>query len=82
MKVQKVTMAPQGPEFSEIVQGYWRVGDWNRSAQEHLSFLKQHIEPSKLKSFLSAVLSLSRTTLMLIITTALLRRLLSQLKLH
>jgi len=37
-------MAPQGPEFSEIVQGYWRMGDWNRSAQEHLSFLKQHIE--------------------------------------
>lgn len=44
MTVNKVSMVPQGPEFSEIVQGYWRMGDWNRSAQEHLSFLKQHIE--------------------------------------
>ncbi len=44
MTVNKVCMAPQGPEFSEVVQGYWRMGDWNRSAQEHLSFLKQHVE--------------------------------------
>ncbi len=44
MTVNKVSMAPKGPEFSEIVQGYWRMGDWNRSAQEHLSFLKQHVE--------------------------------------
>ncbi len=44
MTVKKISMAPQGPEFSEVVQGYWRMGDWNRSAQEHLSFLKQHVE--------------------------------------
>ncbi|GAM64278.1 oxidoreductase [Vibrio ishigakensis] len=42
--VNKVTMAPQGPQFSELVQGYWRLVDWNMSAQERLSFLKKHIE--------------------------------------
>ncbi|WP_261837211.1 aldo/keto reductase [Vibrio ishigakensis] len=42
--VNKVTMAPQGPQFSELVQGYWRLVDWNMSAQERLTFLKKHIE--------------------------------------
>jgi len=37
-------MAPQGPEFSQLVQGYWRLGAWNMSAQERLTFLKQHVE--------------------------------------
>jgi len=44
MQVKKVLMAPQGPEFSEVVQGYWRMGDWGMNSQEHLSFLKSHIE--------------------------------------
>lgn len=43
-RVQKVLMAPEGPEFSEIVQGYWRMGDWGMNSQQHLSFLKSHIE--------------------------------------
>ncbi|AGH82304.1 aldo/keto reductase [Psychromonas sp. CNPT3] len=42
--VGKVLMAPQGPKFSKIVQGYWRLAAWNMSAQERLSFLKQHVE--------------------------------------
>ncbi|RQW65105.1 aldo/keto reductase [Vibrio viridaestus] len=42
--VDKVLMAQQGMEFSEIVQGYWRLDGWNMSAQERLTFLKQHIE--------------------------------------
>ncbi|WP_428776281.1 aldo/keto reductase, partial [Vibrio sp.] len=42
--VNKVSIAPQGPEFSELVQGYWRLADWGMSAQERLSFLKQHVE--------------------------------------
>lgn len=42
--VEKVLMSPQGPEFSQLVQGYWRLESWNMSAQERLSFLKQHIE--------------------------------------
>lgn len=42
--VSKVTMAPNGPEFSELVQGYWRLADWGMTSQERLTFLKQHIE--------------------------------------
>ncbi|MCX2793067.1 aldo/keto reductase [Vibrio sp. Sgm 5] len=42
--VAKVVTAPNGPEFSELVQGYWRAVDWGMTTQERLSFLKQHIE--------------------------------------
>ncbi|MGC9401171.1 aldo/keto reductase [Vibrio genomosp. F10] len=40
----KVTMAQQGPELSELVQGYWRMAEWGMTPQERLTFLKQHIE--------------------------------------
>lgn len=36
--------APDGPELSRLVQGYWRMGDWNRSVEEHLSFLEAHVD--------------------------------------
>ncbi|PSU35892.1 aldo/keto reductase [Photobacterium lutimaris] len=42
--VEKVGLTPKGPQFSELVQGYWRLADWHMSPQERLSFLKQHIE--------------------------------------
>lgn len=42
--VSKVTMAPQGLELSELVQGYWRLAEWNMTPQQRLTFLKQHIE--------------------------------------
>ncbi|AAW87481.1 predicted oxidoreductase [Aliivibrio fischeri ES114] len=42
--ISKTTIAPQGPQFSELVQGYWRLGDWGMTPQERLRFLKQHIE--------------------------------------
>lgn len=42
--VAKVELTPKGPQFSELVQGYWRLADWGMSPQERLSFLKQHIE--------------------------------------
>ncbi|GAL04142.1 oxidoreductase aldo/keto reductase family [Photobacterium aphoticum] len=42
--VAKVALTPNGPQFSELVQGYWRLGAWNMSPQERLTFLKQHIE--------------------------------------
>jgi len=42
--VEKVLMSPQGPEFSQLVQGYWRLEAWNMNAQQRLSFLKQHVE--------------------------------------
>ncbi|CAH0529703.1 aldo/keto reductase [Vibrio hippocampi] len=42
--VQKVTMAPSGPDISQLVQGYWRLADWDMTPQQRLTFLKQHIE--------------------------------------
>lgn len=42
--VAKTFVAPQGPEMSELVQGYWRTAEWGMTAQQRLSFLKQHIE--------------------------------------
>ena len=42
--VKKVLMAAQGPEFSQLVQGYWRLGAWKMDTQTRLSFIKQHIE--------------------------------------
>ncbi|MGF1765536.1 aldo/keto reductase [Aliivibrio kagoshimensis] len=42
--VEKVLMAPQGPEFSKFIQGYWRLESWEMSPQERLSFLKSHVE--------------------------------------
>ncbi|MDB9744277.1 aldo/keto reductase [Fibrobacterales bacterium] len=44
MEVSKISMAAGGPLFSEIIQGYWRMSSWNRTPQEHLSFLKQALE--------------------------------------
>lgn len=42
--VSKVEIVPQGPQFSELVQGYWRLADWDMTPAERLVFLKQHIE--------------------------------------
>jgi len=41
--VPKIQMAPGGPKFSKLVQGYWRLSEWNLSPQECLSFIKEHI---------------------------------------
>lgn len=42
--VQRIAMAPQGPEFSRFVMGYWRLMDWNMSAQELIGFIESHLE--------------------------------------
>lgn len=42
--VAKITTAHQGPELSELVQGYWRLAEWNMSPQQRLDFLKQHVD--------------------------------------
>lgn len=44
MDISKVSMAPGGPLFSEIIQGYWRMSSWNRTPQEHLRYLEQALE--------------------------------------
>ena len=42
--VQRIAMAPQGPEFSRFVMGYWRLMDWNMSAKALVSFIEQHLD--------------------------------------
>ncbi|HAF53226.1 MAG TPA: oxidoreductase [Leclercia adecarboxylata] len=42
--VQRSTLAPQGPEFSRFVMGYWRLMDWNMSAQQLVSFIEEHLD--------------------------------------
>ncbi|ECO8017261.1 hypothetical protein FXS13_01020 [Salmonella enterica] len=42
--VQRVTIAPQGPEFSRFVMGYWRLMDWSMSARQLVSFIEEHLD--------------------------------------
>ena len=42
--VQRIAMAPQGPEFSRFVMGYWRLMDWKMSAKELVGFIEQHLD--------------------------------------
>ncbi|WP_039058258.1 aldo/keto reductase family oxidoreductase [Enterobacter sp. Bisph1] len=42
--VQRIALAPQGPEFSRFVMGYWRLMDWNMSAQQLVSFIESHLD--------------------------------------
>ena len=42
--VQRITIAPQGPEFSRFVMGYWRLMDWNMSARQLVSFIEEHLD--------------------------------------
>ena len=42
--VQRITIAPQGPEFSRFVMGYWRLMDWNMSPLQLTSFIEEHID--------------------------------------
>lgn len=32
------------PLFSNFIQGYWRMAEWGMTAQQRLSFIKQHLE--------------------------------------
>ncbi|MDR2265896.1 aldo/keto reductase family oxidoreductase [Enterobacter soli] len=42
--VQRITLAPQGPEFSRFVMGYWRLMDWNMSPVQLVSFIEEHLD--------------------------------------
>ncbi|WP_238151991.1 aldo/keto reductase family oxidoreductase [Microbulbifer sp. A4B17] len=37
-------MSPNGPVLSQLIQGYWRIDNWNLTPQERLTFLKQHLD--------------------------------------
>ncbi len=42
--VAKVITSPQGPELSEVIQGYFRASSWGMSKNKRLDFIKQHLE--------------------------------------
>lgn len=42
--VKRITLAPQGPEFSRFVMGYWRLMDWNMSPLQLASFIEEHLD--------------------------------------
>lgn len=42
--VERIVMAPQGPEFSRMIMGYWRLMEWNMSPQALLGFIEQHLD--------------------------------------
>ena len=42
--VQRITLAPQGPEFSRFVMGYWSLMDWNMSPLQLASFIEEHLD--------------------------------------
>lgn len=42
--VQRITLAPQGPEFSRFVMGYWRLMDWNMSPRQLVGFIEEHLD--------------------------------------
>ncbi len=42
--LQRVQIAPQGPDFSRMVMGYWRLMEWEMTPQQLVSFIEQHLE--------------------------------------
>jgi predicted oxidoreductase len=42
--MQRQQMAPNGPEFSKIVMGFWRLHTWGKSPSELASFIEQCLE--------------------------------------
>lgn len=42
--VERIVMAPQGPEFSRMIMGYWRLMEWNMGPQALLGFIEQHLD--------------------------------------
>ena len=40
----RIQIAPNGPEFSRIVLGLWRLADWQMAPQQRVSFLEQALE--------------------------------------
>ncbi len=42
--IPKITLNQNARPFSNLIQGYWRMAAWQRTPQQHLSFLKSHVE--------------------------------------
>ena len=44
MPTPRLTISPNGPEFSRIALGMWRLAGWNLTPQERLAFVEQALE--------------------------------------
>jgi len=42
--VQRIKIAPQGPQFSRLVMGYWRLMEWEMTTSQLASFIEEHVE--------------------------------------
>ncbi|EOC1326383.1 aldo/keto reductase family oxidoreductase [Cronobacter dublinensis] len=42
--VERILIAPQGPTFSRLVMGYWRLMEWNYAPRDLVGFIEQHLE--------------------------------------
>jgi len=40
----RTLLSTQGPEFSRMISGYWRLMEWNMTPQQLLSFIEEHVE--------------------------------------
>ncbi|PSJ44526.1 oxidoreductase [Zobellella endophytica] len=44
MPVSRLLISPEGPQFSRLIMGYWRLLEWQMSPQQLLTFIEQHLE--------------------------------------
>jgi len=42
--VQRIKIAPQGPEFSRLVMGYWRLMEWGMNSSQLARFIEEHMD--------------------------------------
>ena len=42
--IERVRIAPRGPEFSRMVMGYWRLMEWQMAPQQLVGFIEQHLD--------------------------------------
>ncbi|MGL5762406.1 MAG: aldo/keto reductase, partial [Plesiomonas shigelloides] len=42
--MERVTLAADGPQFSRMVMGYWRLLEWNMAPMQLADFIQQHID--------------------------------------
>lgn len=41
---KRTNLSAQGPNFSRMICGYWRLMEWGMTPQQLLSFMQQHVE--------------------------------------
>ncbi|MDU6388451.1 MAG: aldo/keto reductase, partial [Pantoea sp.] len=41
--LQAQQISPQGPAFSPLIMGYWRLMEWGMTPQQRISFIEHHL---------------------------------------